>query len=186
MYRSECTPSVASEDVASEGVANAIERGAFRASVFAVRDPLERALSAYAETDAVTRRLDGANEHQHAVSADVRYVDVPASVDNGAARFIAYLDDIAANRVPLAWRPQHSRPVADYLREQPGRLKFVGKLESLERDWPSLQKHANLKSFQKTALPPWIPAAVKPAYDQAKAVPRSDEVLQKVSFKLGK
>ena len=145
-----------------------------------VRDPLERALSAYAETDAVTRRLDGANEHQHAVSADVRYVDVPASVDNGAARFIAYLDDIAANRVPLAWRPQHSRPVADYLREQPGRLKFVGKLESLERDWPSLHKHANLKSFQKTALPPWIPAAVKPAYDQAKAVPRSDEVLQKV------
>lgn len=145
-----------------------------------VRDPLERALSAYAETDAVTRRLDGANEHQHAVSADVRYVDVPASVDNGAARFIAYLDDIAANRVPLAWRPQHSRPVADYLREQPGRLKFVGKLESLERDWPALQKHANLKSFQKTALPPWIPAAVKPAYDKAKAVPRSDEVLQKV------
>jgi glycosyltransferase involved in cell wall biosynthesis len=145
-----------------------------------VRDPLERALSAYAETDAVTRRLDGANEHKHAMSADVRYVDVPASVDNGAARFIAYLDDVVANRVPLAWRPQHSRPVADFLRDMPGRLKFVGKLESLERDWPALQKHAKLKSFQRTALPPWIPAAVKPAYDQAKAVPRSDEVLQKV------
>lgn len=145
-----------------------------------VRDPLERALSAYAETDAVTRRLDGANEHKHAMNADVRYVDVPASVDNGAARFIAYLDDVVANRVPLAWRPQHSRPVADFLRDMPGRLKFVGKLESLERDWPALQKHAKLKSFQKTALPPWIPAAVRPPYDQAKAVPRSDEVLQKV------
>ena len=70
-----------------------------------VRDPLERALSAYAETDAVTRRLDGANEHQHAVSADVRYVDVPASVDNGAARFIAYLDDIVSARRGQSPRP---------------------------------------------------------------------------------
>ena len=145
-----------------------------------VRDPLERALSAYAETDAVTRRLDGASEHKHAMNTDVRYVDIPASIDNGAARFIAYLDDVVANRVPLAWRPEHSRPVADFLRDMPGRLKFVGKLEALERDWPALQKHAKLKTFQKTSLPPWIPVAVRPSYDRAKAVPRSDEVLQKV------
>lgn len=145
-----------------------------------VRDPLERAFSAYAETDAVTRRLDGAAEHEHAVKADVRYVDVPASIDGGAARFIAYLDDVIANRVPYAWRPQHSRPVADFLRNMPGRVKFVGKLENLERDWPAMQGLANLLPFQRTDLPPWIPMGDKPAYEQAKAVPRSDEVLRKV------
>ena len=161
-----------------ENVATNLPSGTF-AWTF-VRDPLERAIAAYAETDAVTRRLDGASEHKHAMNSDVRYVDVPTSIDSGAARFIAYLDDVVANRVPLAWRPEHSRPVADLLRDMPGRLKFVGKLESLERDWPALQKHAQLKSFQKTTLPPWIPAAVRPPYDQAKAVPRSDEVLQKV------
>ena len=147
-----------------------------------VRDPLERALAAYAEVDGQKRTKDTASLVQaHVHKVGTTYVAVPRKAGNGTARFLAYLDDLVADRVPAEWKPSHSHLVTYHLltAEVASRVNFVGKLENLPADWPDMLERAGVPVAQRTAQPPNNHVG-KSAYLQEEAVPRTDEVVRKV------
>ena len=74
-----------------------------------VRDPLERALAGYAEVDAVHSRARSPKQRDAEIkAAGTTYTGVPRKHGtHGTDRFLAYLDDLANNRLPQ-WKTGHS------------------------------------------------------------------------------
>ena len=151
-----------------------------------VRDPLERALAGYAEVDAVHSRGQSKTHRDEAIRlAGTTYTNVPRKQGtHGTARFIAYLDDLANNRLPPQWKPGHSCPESDFLRaeEHAWRYGFVGRLEDLDKDWKTMQQLAGVPPEKRTN------AEAVPRDHQGKnhdylldeATKRSDEVMRRV------
>jgi hypothetical protein len=150
-----------------------------------VRDPLERALAGYAEVDAVHSRAKGQTERDEEIrAAGTTYTHVPRKHGtHGTSRFLAYLDDLANNRLPQ-WKTGHSCPQSDFLRteEHAARYGFIGRLEDLDKDWKVMQQLAGVAPEKRTT------AETVPRDHQGKnhdyvldeATQRSGEVLRRV------
>ena len=151
-----------------------------------VRDPLERALAGYAEVDAVHSRTQSKKERDEAIrKAGTTYTSVPRKHGtHGTARFLAYLDDLAHNRIPPEWKPGHSCPESDFLRaeEHAWRYGFVGRIEDLDKDWKAMQQLAGVPPAKRTNAEsvPRDHQGKNHDYLLNEATQRSDEVLRRV------
>ena len=149
-----------------------------------VRDPLERALAGYAEVDAIHRQSENSKKGQQQMKvAGTTFVNVPRNnFTHGAARFLAYLDDLAKGRLPRDWKPGHSCPESDPLQsvEHAVRYDFVGRLESLSEDWKLMQQLAKVPLHKRTTAVPLDHQGKNDDYLLDEATRRTDQVVRKV------
>ena len=73
--------------------------------------------------------------------------------NRSADRFLAYLNDLVADRLPEEWEPAHSYPVSEWLRFKSLSAFYggVGRLESIAEDWDALQELAGTPTAMRTA-----------------------------------
>ena len=118
-----------------------------------VREPLKRALSAFAEID-VTYATRASQEARDRMQTAFQHVNRQAG-PNGTARILAYFDDLLGHRFGgddrEHWMPTHAYSQLNF--QCAHRIDFIGRLENQEADWDAIQAAAGLPAPRRTPFP---------------------------------
>lgn len=118
-----------------------------------VREPLRRALSAYAEID-VAYALRAPPEKQNAMHTVFQHVSRRDS-SKEEPRLLAFLDDLIDHRFGgddrEHWMPTHAYAQVNFLCNH--RVDFVGHLENQAADWDAMQALARIPPSQRSQFP---------------------------------
>ena len=102
-----------------------------------------------------------------------------------ADRFLAYLDDLVADRLPEEWSPAHSYPESEWLRFKGSAAAYggIGRLENIADDWDALQELAGTPIAMRTtaeAMPHDSHHFAGEDYDSDEGTERNNEVERRV------
>jgi len=118
-----------------------------------VREPLKRAMSAYAEID-VAYALRASPEVHNAMRTAFDKVSRKPGVRE-TPRVLAFLDDLVDHRFGgddrEHWMPTHAYSQVNFLCNH--RIDFIGHLENQEDDWAAIQELARVPPAQRTPFP---------------------------------
>ena len=118
-----------------------------------VREPLRRAMSAYAEID-VAYALRASPEARNAMRTVFQYISRRAS-EKEVPRLLAFLDDLVGHRFGGDdrdhWMPTHAYSQVNFLCNH--RIDYIGHLENQAADWAAIQRLARVPMAQTTTFP---------------------------------
>ena len=118
-----------------------------------VREPLKRAMSAYAEID-VAYALRASPESHAAMRTVFDKVNRKPG-PRETPRVLAFLDDLLDHRFGgddrEHWMPTHAYSQLNFICNH--RIDFIGHLENQEADWQSIQEKARIPPAQRTPFP---------------------------------
>ena len=118
-----------------------------------VREPLKRALSAYAEID-VAYALRATPEVRNSMRTVFHHVR-RQSGEREVPRVLAFIDDLIDHRFGGEdrehWMPTHAYSQLNFMCQH--RLDFIGHLENQASDWEAMQGLAGIPQSQRTPFP---------------------------------
>lgn len=118
-----------------------------------VREPLKRAMSAYAEID-VAYALRASPEAKSAMRTAFDKVNRKSGARE-TPRVLAFLDDLMDHRFGgddrEHWMPTHAYSQLNFMCNH--RIDFIGQLENQAADWEAIQKLGRIPPSQRTPFP---------------------------------
>lgn len=116
-----------------------------------VRNPLQRAVSAYAEID-VAYALRASQELRNSMSTTFHHLKRQAG---DSPRFLAFVDDLLDHRFGGDdrdhWMPTHAYPQLNFICAH--RVDYIGHLENQDADWEEVQTRAGIPLNERTGFP---------------------------------
>ena len=118
-----------------------------------VREPLKRALSAYAEID-VAYALRATPEARNAMRTTFQHVSRKSGAKE-VPRLLAFIDDLVDHRFGgddrEHWMPTHGYSQLNFICQH--HVNFIGHLENQDADWDAIQGLAGIPATRRTAFP---------------------------------
>lgn len=118
-----------------------------------VREPLKRALSAYAEID-IAYALRATPEVRNSMRTTFQHVR-RQSESKEVPRLLSFIDDLVDHRFGgddrEHWMPTHAYSQLNFMCQH--KLDFIGRLENQAADWDHIQGLANIAKAKRTAFP---------------------------------